>query len=95
MKNWIFLAAAVVCSIFPATADAACTCRCVNGLMQPICSIPGELAPICPAMACALPPAALPPLAPLGLPPLGTQNCAPQQVQNPYTHQYEWKSICR
>jgi hypothetical protein len=29
------------------------------------------------------------------VPPIGTTSCSPQQVMNPYTRQYEWRTICR
>jgi hypothetical protein len=29
------------------------------------------------------------------VPPIGTTHCAPQQVFNQWTRQYEWRTICR
>jgi hypothetical protein len=75
-------------------ASAACVCRCVSGEMQPICSSSIDLPPICPPTVCAIVP---PPVAPMQaptVPPIGTTQCSPRQVLNPYTQQYEWRSIC-
>jgi len=86
---------ALVISLTPHDAGAACSCQCVNGRMQALCDNAMELRPLCPLAVCPLVPPSIQPLAPLMLPPLGTTHCAPQQVQNPYTRQYEWRTICR
>jgi hypothetical protein len=41
-----------------------------------------------------LPPPSIAPIQPARIPPLGTSQCSQQQVLNPHTHQYEWRSIC-
>jgi hypothetical protein len=76
-------------------AHAACTCQCVNGSMQPLCTSSIDLPPICPVQLCPLTPVGIPPLPGVGLPPLGTTECSQQQVMNPYTRQYEWRRVCR
>jgi hypothetical protein len=78
---------------FTTSAEAACSCQCVNGKAQALCSsaleIPQPCVQICPP---AVPSATiLPPV----VPPPGTQQCRVQQVLNPYTHQYEAKQVCR
>jgi hypothetical protein len=75
-------------------ANAACVCRCVNGNMEPICESAIDLQPICPPTICGIVPPSIQPIAPPILPPLGASSCGPEQVQNPYTHMYEWRTIC-
>jgi hypothetical protein len=91
--RWIY-AGAVALVLFATqlagTAQAACTCQCVNGQMQALCTSSIELPPLCPPTP--------PSIAPIGtptLPPLGTTSCGPRQVLNPYTRQYEWRTICQ
>ena len=76
-------------------ADAACSCRCVNGSMQAICSSSLDIPPICPTTLCGITPPSVRPISPPVIPPIGTQNCRKKQVQNPYTGRYEWKTLCR
>jgi hypothetical protein len=77
-----------------AQAEAACECRCVDGEMQPLCSSSTDIPPICPATVCVIPPPSIAPIQPARIPPLGTSRCSQQQVLNPATRQYEWRSIC-
>lgn len=76
-------------------ARASCECRCVDGEMRALCSSSIEIAPICPAVACGIPPAAIAPIKPLRIAPLGTSQCTQRQVLNPDTHQYEWRRLCQ
>ena len=76
-------------------AYAACVCRCVGGEMKPICESSLDLPPICPPSICPIAPPSIAPLQPPTLPPLGTRNCNQQQVFNPLTGRYEWKTICK
>lgn len=76
-------------------ANASCVCRCVNGEMKPICQSSLDLPPICPPSICPLTPPSIAPLQPPTIPPLGTRNCTQQQVFNPLSGKYEWKTICR
>jgi hypothetical protein len=41
-----------------------------------------------------VPPSIAPIVTPM-VPPIGTSQCAPQQVMNPNTGFYEWRTICR
>ena len=70
-------------------ANAACTCQCVDGQMQPLCQSAIDLPPICPATACPIAPPAITPLNPPVLPPLGTSQCR-QAVGN-----CQWQQVCR
>ena len=76
-------------------AHADCVCRCVSGEMTPICSSSIDLPPICPAQICPITPPSIAPIPSPRVPPVGTRECRPEQVLNPYTGRYEWKSICR
>jgi hypothetical protein len=75
--------------------SASCVCRCVNGQMVPLCSSTIEIPPICPPTICGIVPPSIQPIPRPMIPPIGTTSCAPQQVMNPYTRQYEWRTICR
>ncbi len=78
-----------------APARAGCVCRCVNGQNIPICSNSLDLRPLCPPRICPLTPPAVRPLQMPTLPPLGTTRCEKQQVWNPYTARYEWRTLCQ
>ena len=76
-------------------AYADCVCRCVGGEMRPICQSPLEVPPICPPTVCQIVPPSVAPIGVPMVPPVGTSQCSPRQVLNPYTNQYEWKTICK
>ena len=48
----LFAACAILALTVPANAD--CTCQCVNGQMQPLCSSAIDLPPICPPTICPI-----------------------------------------
>jgi hypothetical protein len=81
--------------LLPTTVSATCVCRCVNGEMQPICSNSIEVPPICPPTVCQIVPPSVAPVPTPMVPPIGATSCEPEQVLNPYTQQYEWRTICR
>jgi hypothetical protein len=74
---------------------AACQCACVDGRVQAICQNAIDLRPICAAQICQLVPPSVRPLQAPTVPPIGTSNCQPQQVFNPNTRLYEWRTLCR
>jgi hypothetical protein len=80
---------------FPEIAAAACVCRCVNGQMQPICGSSLEIPPICPPTICQMVPPSIAPIPTPMVPPVGATSCRPEQVLNPHSRQYEWRTICR
>jgi hypothetical protein len=90
-----FIAVAAVAATLSTDAFAACQCRCVGGEMQPICSSAMEIRPICPPTVCGIVPPSIAPIATPMVPPIGATTCGPQQVLNPFTHQYEWRTLCR
>jgi hypothetical protein len=79
----------------PLAAHAACTCTCMNGRNQAICTIPGELQPICGPAICPIQPTSITPIQPLRIPPLGTKSCKPEQVYDYGQRRYVWRTICR
>jgi hypothetical protein len=85
----------VIGPLFSAGASASCICRCINGEMQPICSSSIEVPPICPPTVCQVVPPSVAPIQSPMVPPVGASSCAPEQVLNPNTLQYEWHTICR
>ncbi len=92
------LAAAVVGATLlclPRPASAACVCRCINGIAQPLCTSPTDLLMLCPLMVCPAVPPAIVPVDPPLLPPVGTSYCEPQRVLNPDVSRYEWRQVCR
>ena len=76
------------------SAYSACTCECINGEVQAICSSSLDLPPICASRICPLVPPSIASLDSLTLPPLGTSHCTNMQVYNSYTYQYEWEEVC-
>lgn len=75
--------------------NASCTCECVNGKIEPLCTDALEATPICGMEVCPIPPPSAQPVLPPMLPPLGSSKCEEKQVLNRDTNQYEWKVICR
>ena len=59
-------------------ASAACTCQCVDGKMQPLCSSAIDIAPPCIGICPVTVPSVG--IAPLVVPPVGTTSCRPAQV---------------
>lgn len=75
--------------------EASCTCTCVNGQQQALCTNTMDLPPLCPPRICPLVSPSVQPLQQPKLPPLGTSYCSNQQVLNPYTGMYEWRQVCQ
>jgi hypothetical protein len=76
------------------TANAACTCQCVDGQMQPLCQSAIDLPPICPATICPIAAPSLAPLEPPTLPPLGTSQCRQARVCDSVGN-CQWQQVCR
>ena len=73
---------------------SSCSCRCVNGNYQPLCSAYTAVKPVCEYRVCppttsSYTPNALPSVVP------GTRSCQQEQVYNYGLHRYEWKTVCR
>ncbi len=91
----IYLGAPFSSVQFASDAFAGCICRCVNGAMQGICSSSIDIPPICAPTVCPIVPPSITPIQPPTIPPIGTTSCAPVQVLNPRTNQYEWRRVCQ
>ncbi|MDA0708534.1 MAG: hypothetical protein O2963_05630 [Proteobacteria bacterium] len=74
--------------------SASCTCACVNGVGQPLCTSSLDIKPSCAQLICSVAPPSIKPANPLNVPPPGSTNCQMQQVLNPTTKLYEWKQVC-
>ena len=95
MKAALLVVGLVGIALYSANADARCVCRCVNGNVRPICESSLDLPPLCAPQICPLVPPSVAPIPKPVLPPLGTTSCREVQVYNPYTRQYEWRTICK
>lgn len=89
MRYFVALALALIA----APAEAGCVCRCVNGSMQPLCSSPMDMPPMCPPAACGIAPPSIAPIQAPSIPPIGTSSC--RQVQVYEGGQYRWREVCR
>ncbi len=86
----------VICAalLWSARAEASCTCQCVDGEMQPLCSGAIDLPPICPPTICPLAPSSIAPINPPVLPPLGTSACRQARVCD-QSGNCRWQQVCR
>jgi hypothetical protein len=76
-------------------AAAACVCRCVNGNVQAICQSAIDVQPICSPQVCPVVPPSVAPIQAPRVPPVGTKTCNQEQIFNPNTSKYEWRTVCR
>jgi hypothetical protein len=94
-----FLVVAMVVAGSLATSSeesrAACSCTCVNGQVQALCSSALDLEPICAPQICPIVPPSIAPLQSPMVPPVGTYGCRQVQALNRYTGQYEWRTVCQ
>jgi len=81
---WLFGSVAV---------NAACTCQCVNGQIQPLCQSTIDMPPVCAPTICPIVAPSLPPLPALILPPLGTSQCRQAQICDTQG-KCEWQQVC-
>jgi hypothetical protein len=75
-------------------AEAACTCQCVNGQMQPLCSSAIDVPPICPPTVCPIMAPSIAPIAPPTIPPAGTTACRQARVCDQFGN-CRWQEVCR
>lgn len=90
-----FVVVSVLLFVLPAATSADCVCRCVNGQVRSICAEAVDLPDICDPDVCDPAPPDIRPIDGPDIPPLGTRECAPEQVQNPDTGEYEWQTLCQ
>ena len=79
---------------FSSNSFAYCSCECVNGQVQALCSSSLDIKPICAPRICPIVNPSIKPFDPIKIPPIGTQTCTNMQVYNQYTYTYEWEEIC-
>jgi hypothetical protein len=74
-------------------ANAACTCMCVDGRMQPLCD--GVIDPprVCPPTVCRPPKPSVAPVIPPNLLTLGGSQCKQAQVCDP-SGKCAWEQVC-
>ena len=91
----------VICSIYflnsPKDVYAQCSCQCVSGRVQPVCSKTPVVMPICSPRICKVEKgkAPIPRRFVAPVPRIKPSNCQQQRVKNPNTNQYIWRTICR
>jgi hypothetical protein len=88
--TWIVLFLALVS--FCTAAQAACVCRCIDGVMQPLCSSALDIQPMCMGI-CGPTMPSIAPIMPPTLPPLGTSDCRLAQVCNMFGN-CRWRQVC-
>lgn len=91
----IFSAAALatLAMAYAEPSVAACSCQCVNGSQQQLCSSSIDLPAICAPTIC---PIAAPSIAPIQspvIPPLGASRCRQAQVATAFG--YQWQTVCQ
>lgn len=74
--------------------SGGCQCACVNGRMQSMCANPSGPTLIC-SGSCPSAPTSIAPITPGVVSPVGTDRCSQQQVLNPKTGIYQWRTVCR
>ena len=75
-------------------AWAKCTCVCMNGKNQPVCTSALDLLPNCPPKVCPIKSSSTKTIKPPTMSPIVTKKCWMEQVYNPDTQRYELKKVC-
>jgi hypothetical protein len=75
-------------------AEAACTCRCVDGQMQPVCDDGINWPMVCRPTVCRPPKPSVVPVIPPNLLPLGGSVCKQAQVCDT-SGKCTWEQVCR
>ncbi|WP_146216778.1 hypothetical protein [Glaciecola sp. KUL10] len=74
--------------------SASCTCSCVNGEVQPLCTSRLAIKPICSPRLCPNAPLTIKPIKQQNTPPIGSKSCSLYQVYNESKEKYEWEELC-
>jgi hypothetical protein len=80
--------------LLPASAEAACVCRCVDGKAQPVCSSGTDIPPLCNTTSCPMTPPRVSPMDAAKPKPDVKPGCTVKQVYDPKAGKYEWAQIC-
>jgi hypothetical protein len=75
-------------------AEAACTCQCVNGQMQPVCDSAINPPMVCPPAVCRPPKPSVAPVIPPNVMGLGGSECEQAQVCDA-SGKCTWEQVCR
>ncbi len=89
-RLWVLLALLVGAPPI-GTAEAACTCQCINGEVRAVCAYASEPEPVCPPRFCAMPrvvPEVPPP------PSAGPRKCVVKEILNDRTGKFEKREMC-
>jgi hypothetical protein len=78
---------------FSSQVQAGCTCQCINGQMQPLCSSALDIAPPCMGICGPVAPS-IAPINPPTIPPLGTTSCRQAQICDQFGN-CRWQQVCR
>jgi hypothetical protein len=94
MKRLIVAVTALGAALFfVGEANAACTCQCVNGNMQPLCDSAIDLRPICPPTICPITAPSIAPISTPVIPPIGTSACHQARVCDAFGN-CRWQQVC-
>ena len=92
----LLLAALLLAGLLPAgSAQAACSCRCLNGKAIPVCSSSTDIRPICNSTSCPIIPPQKTPQDALKPIPNVTPGCQTKQVYDPKAGTYSWENVCQ
>lgn len=90
-----FFAAMMVASL-SSYASAACTCSCVNSQIEPVCTRPSDLPPVCAPRACTVKATRASLIADKSpLDAKATRQCKETLTLNPQTGAYISKQVCQ
>ena len=89
----ILVIVALALCAFSSQVQAGCTCQCVNGQMQPLCSSALDIAPPCMGICGPVAPS-IAPINPPTIPPLGTTSCRQAQTCDQFGN-CRWQQVCR
>ncbi len=93
MRRELIFAVACAVLLVGGDAQAACTCQCVDGQMQPLCGSAIDLPPICPPAVCGPAAPSIAPINPPTVPPLGTSSCRQARVCDQFGN-CRWQQVC-
>ena len=77
------------------SAQAACSCRCLNGKAIPVCSSSTEIPPLCNNASCPIIPPPKTPQDAFKPVPNVTPGCQTKQVYDPKAGTYSWEQVCQ
>jgi hypothetical protein len=94
MKGLLLVVGVGLALLPGAPADAACTCKCVDGQMQALCESGIDIRPICPPRICPIAGPSIAPINPPTIPPLGTSSCRQARICDPFGN-CRWQQVCQ